>query len=45
VLTLPEPIPVYVVYLPTWVDAEGVAHFRPDHYRRESVLAAYFPAR
>ncbi len=39
VLTLPEPIPVYVVYLPTWVNDEGVVHFRPDHYRRESVLA------
>jgi murein L,D-transpeptidase YcbB/YkuD len=45
VLTLPEPTPVYVVYLPTWVDDQGVAHFRPDHYRRENVLAAYFPAR
>lgn len=45
VLTLPEPMPVYVVYLPTWVDDEGVVHFRPDHYRRESVLAGYFPGR
>jgi murein L,D-transpeptidase YcbB/YkuD len=45
VVSLPEPIPVYVVYLPTWVDDEGVVHFRPDHYRRESGLAASFPAR
>lgn len=44
-LTLPEPIPVYVVYLPTWVDDGGIAHFRPDHYGRDRVLAAYFPAR
>jgi murein L,D-transpeptidase YcbB/YkuD len=43
VLTLPEPIPVYVVYLPTWVDDEGLAHFRPDHYGREPVLAQSFP--
>jgi murein L,D-transpeptidase YcbB/YkuD len=45
VLTLPEPIPVYVVYLPTWVDDAGVTHFRPDHYGREHVLATHFPAR
>jgi murein L,D-transpeptidase YcbB/YkuD len=45
VLTLPESMPVYVVYLPTWVDDEGIVHFRPDHYGRESVLAVHFPAR
>jgi murein L,D-transpeptidase YcbB/YkuD len=45
VLTLPEPIPVYVVYLPSWVDEDGLVHFRPDHYRRDQVLEAYFPAR
>jgi murein L,D-transpeptidase YcbB/YkuD len=44
-LTLPEPIPVYVVYLPSWVDEDGVAHFRPDAYGRERVLATHFPAR
>lgn len=43
VLTLPEPIPVYVVYLPTWIDEDGLAHFRPDHYGREAVLARHFP--
>jgi murein L,D-transpeptidase YcbB/YkuD len=43
VLTLPEPIPVYVVYLPSWVDEEGRAHFRPDHYGRETVLEWDFP--
>jgi murein L,D-transpeptidase YcbB/YkuD len=43
VLPLPEPIPVYVVYLPSWVDEAGLAHFRPDHYEREQVLARYFP--
>lgn len=43
-LPLPEPIPVYVLYLPTWVDAAGQVQFRDDVYRRESVLASYFPA-
>jgi murein L,D-transpeptidase YcbB/YkuD len=45
VLTLPEPIPVYVVYLPSWVDEDGLAHFRPDHYGREAGLAQHFPPR
>ncbi len=44
-LTLPEPIPVYVVYLPSWVDEDGLAHFRPDHYGREAELARRFPAK
>jgi L,D-transpeptidase YcbB len=43
VLILPEPIPVYVVYLPSWVDEDGLAHFRPDHYGRETVLEWDFP--
>jgi murein L,D-transpeptidase YcbB/YkuD len=44
VLTLPEPIPVYIVYLPSWVDEDGRAHFHPDHYGRETVLAWEYPA-
>ncbi|HEY7540964.1 MAG TPA: L,D-transpeptidase family protein [Methylomirabilota bacterium] len=43
VLTLAEPIPVYVVYLPSWVDEDGFAHFHPDHYGRETVLEWEFP--
>lgn len=43
-LTLPEPIPVYVLYLPAWVDDDGRVQFRADVYRREEVLAGYFPA-
>jgi murein L,D-transpeptidase YcbB/YkuD len=43
VLTLPEPIPVYVVYLPSWVDEDGLAHFRADHYGRDLVLEWDFP--
>ena len=45
VVTLPEPIPVYVVYLPSWVDEDGVVHFRPDSYGREAVLVQHFPPR
>jgi murein L,D-transpeptidase YcbB/YkuD len=44
VLPLPEPIPVYVVYLPSWVDEDGLAHFHPDHYGRETVLVWEYPA-
>ncbi len=42
---LPEPVPVYVLYLPAWVDDAGQAQFRDDHYRREGVLAGYYPDR
>jgi murein L,D-transpeptidase YcbB/YkuD len=43
-LKLPEPIPVYVLYLPGWVDGGGRVQFRDDVYGRESVLASYYPA-
>ena len=44
-LPLPEPIPVYVLYLTTWVDDDGLVNFREDVYGREQVLAWYYPAR
>jgi murein L,D-transpeptidase YcbB/YkuD len=44
-LRLPEPIPVYVLYLTIWVDDDGLVHFREDVYQRERVLAGYYPAR
>lgn len=44
-LQLPEPIPVYVLYLPSWVDDDDRVHFREDPYGREAVLAEYFPAK
>jgi murein L,D-transpeptidase YcbB/YkuD len=43
-LSLPEPIPVYVLYLPAWVDDDGQVQFRNDWYQREDVLADYYPA-
>ncbi|MGE5241349.1 MAG: L,D-transpeptidase family protein, partial [Bacteroidota bacterium] len=44
-LNLPEPIPVYVLYLTSWVDDAGLVNFRDDVYGREDVLAGYFPDR
>ena len=44
-LRLPEPIPVYVLYLTSWVDDDGLVHFREDVYGREQVLAGYYPAK
>jgi murein L,D-transpeptidase YcbB/YkuD len=35
---LSRPMPVYLVYLTSWVDDEGLVHFRPDVYRRNSDL-------
>ena len=43
-LRLPEPIPVYVLYLPSWVDDDGRPQFRDDPYGREPVLVSYYPA-
>jgi murein L,D-transpeptidase YcbB/YkuD len=44
-LRLPEPIPVYVLYLTSWVDDDGLVNFREDVYGREQVLAEYYPDR
>jgi murein L,D-transpeptidase YcbB/YkuD len=37
---LPEPVPVYLVYLSAWVDADGQAQFRPDIYGLDRPLQA-----
>lgn len=37
---LPQPVPVYLVYLSVWVDGEGQAQFRPDVYGLDSALLA-----
>jgi murein L,D-transpeptidase YcbB/YkuD len=44
-LNLPEPVPVYVLYLTSWVDEAGAVNFRDDVYGREDVLASYYPDR
>ncbi len=39
VVVLDEPMPVYLVYLTAWVDAEGQNHFREDIYGHDRMLA------
>lgn len=35
-LTLKEPLPVFIVYFTSWVDKEGLLHFRDDIYEHDS---------
>ena len=37
-VTLPHPMPVYLVYHTAWVDQDGEVHFRPDIYERDAPL-------
>ncbi len=37
-LSLPTAIPVYLVYLTTWVDEAGKAYYHPDVYGRDQTL-------
>ena len=42
-ITLKQKLPVYLVYLTAWADADGHAHFRDDIYSHDKALAkAYF---
>ncbi|MGI4872972.1 MAG: L,D-transpeptidase family protein [Janthinobacterium lividum] len=42
-VTLKQKLPVYLVYLTAWADADGHAHFRDDIYGHDKTLAkAYF---
>lgn len=36
---LPEAVPVYVVYFTSWVDREGMVHFREDVYGHDKRMA------
>jgi murein L,D-transpeptidase YcbB/YkuD len=38
ITALKEPLPVYLTYFTSWVDAAGEVHFRPDIYRRDTRL-------
>ena len=40
IVSLPEPVPVYVLYWTAWVGEDGRMQFRDDIYRRDSVLTA-----
>lgn len=44
-LTLPHPVPVYIVYLTTWADDAGHPQFRGDIYDRDARLAGLLLAR
>lgn len=35
---LAKPMPVYLTYFTSWVDAAGDIHFRPDIYQRDTAL-------
>jgi len=37
-LAFAQPVPVYVVYLTSWVTPDGAVHFRPDVYGRDAGL-------
>ncbi|MEI6412761.1 MAG: L,D-transpeptidase family protein [Pseudomonadota bacterium] len=37
-IRLAKPVPVFMVYLTTWLDAGGVMQFRPDVYQRDQRL-------
>ena len=41
-VTLPRPIPIYLLYFTAWVDAEGEVQFRDDIYTRDVKLAQAF---
>ncbi|MDD8026518.1 MAG: L,D-transpeptidase family protein [Acidobacteriota bacterium] len=38
-LPIPDPIPVYIVYLTAWREKDGTVHFRNDIYGRDIILA------
>jgi len=38
VVTLPQQVPVYLLYWTVWMDDEGLAHFRDDVYSRDKLL-------
>jgi len=42
--TLPQPVPVYVVYWTAFIDAEGALEFRADPYRWDQRLLVMLPA-
>lgn len=38
VISIPNPIPIYIVYLTAWHDEKGAVNFRRDFYGRDAVL-------
>ncbi len=39
VLTIPNPIPIYIIYATAWRERDGALHFRKDIYGRDALLA------
>jgi murein L,D-transpeptidase YcbB/YkuD len=39
--TLPQPVPVFVVYETAFADADGKLQYRPDSYRRDAAIWKY----
>jgi murein L,D-transpeptidase YcbB/YkuD len=39
-INLPRPVPVYLVYVTSWAEADGNVHFRSDVYGRDPLLSA-----
>jgi len=39
-INLPRPVPVYLVYVTSWAEANGNVHFRSDVYGRDPLLSA-----
>jgi murein L,D-transpeptidase YcbB/YkuD len=40
IVSLPTPVPIYLLYFTAWVEADGTLNFRPDLYKRDSRLDA-----
>ena len=40
IVSLPTPVPVYLLYFTAWVEADGTRNFRPDLYKRDPRLDA-----
>jgi len=40
IVSLPTPVPVYLLYFTAWVEADGTLNFRPDLYQRDPRLDA-----
>jgi len=39
-INLQQRVPIYVVYITSWVSEDGQAHFRRDLYRRDAAVEA-----
>jgi len=40
-VTLERPVPIYIVYLTSWVDGDGLVHFAKDIYGHDAEMAGH----